>query len=165
MAHTDRLGLPLLAAGQAQKELTHNEALSLIDMAVALTVESAGIAMPPASPQAGQCWIVASGGTGEWAGRDGAIAGWTVNGWRFLAPANGWRCWAVDRGHMLHFEGQGWIDGQMRADGFHVGSKRVVGARRPAIANPAGGLIQDNEARSTIGALLAAMRGHGLIEP
>ncbi len=30
---TARLGLPLLATGQAQKETTHNEALALIDLA------------------------------------------------------------------------------------------------------------------------------------
>ena len=31
---TPRFGLPLLAPGQAAKELTHNEALSLLDLLV-----------------------------------------------------------------------------------------------------------------------------------
>ena len=31
---TSRLGLPTLAAAQAQKEMTHNEALTLLDVAV-----------------------------------------------------------------------------------------------------------------------------------
>ena len=31
---TPRWSLPLLAAGQAQKEMTHNEALSLLDLVV-----------------------------------------------------------------------------------------------------------------------------------
>lgn len=33
METTARLGLPLLAPGQAQKELFHNEALALVDAA------------------------------------------------------------------------------------------------------------------------------------
>jgi hypothetical protein len=78
--------LPLIAAGQAQKEITHNEALGLIDIMVQLVVESAGLAMPPASPSYGQCWIVGTGGTGAWSGKDGAVAGWTANGWLFAVP-------------------------------------------------------------------------------
>jgi hypothetical protein len=69
MGFTERLGLPLLAAGQAQKELTHNEALSLLDVAVGRAAESAGLVTPPALPEPGQCWIVASGGTGHWEDR------------------------------------------------------------------------------------------------
>lgn len=34
MDDTPRWTLPLLAAGQAQKEMTHNEALSLLDLIV-----------------------------------------------------------------------------------------------------------------------------------
>lgn len=64
MAQTDRLALPLLAAGQAQKEITHNEALGQLDMLVQLIVVSADLSAPPASPAEGQCWIVASGGSG-----------------------------------------------------------------------------------------------------
>ncbi|MFX4817188.1 DUF2793 domain-containing protein, partial [Acinetobacter baumannii] len=55
---TSRLALPLLAAGQAQKEMFHNEALALIDLALAAAVESVGLNTPPATPEDGQCWIV-----------------------------------------------------------------------------------------------------------
>ena len=39
---TPRWALPLLAAGQAEKELTHNEALLLLDMAVQPSVVAVG---------------------------------------------------------------------------------------------------------------------------
>ena len=44
---TDRLRLPLLTAGQAQKEVTHNEALLLLDLLVHASVQSAGLTSPP----------------------------------------------------------------------------------------------------------------------
>ena len=34
MTYTNRLKLPLLYSGQAQKEVTHNEALNLLDVLV-----------------------------------------------------------------------------------------------------------------------------------
>ena len=91
---TDRFGLPLLAAGQAQKEMTHNEALTMLDLAIALTVERDDLSAPPSSPGAGLCWIIADGASGEWSGREGQIAGWTDAGWRFLLPRAGMRALA-----------------------------------------------------------------------
>lgn len=164
MPQTDRLGLPLLAAGQAQKELAHNEALLRLDLAIALAVISADAVAPPLAPAPGQCWIVAIGGTGDWAGRDREIAGWTEGGWRFVAPLEGWTAWAIDRGNALRFDGIAWADEAVRGDGLHVAGARVVGARQGAIADPTGGATQDSEARVAIGVILTALRAHGLIE-
>ena len=50
MNSTDRLSLPLLIAGQAQKELFHNEALQTLDTLVAAAVEDAPANDPPQSP-------------------------------------------------------------------------------------------------------------------
>jgi hypothetical protein len=47
------------------------------------------LAAPPADPAPGQCWIIAPAATGAWAGKDGAIAGWTESGWRFIEPMVG----------------------------------------------------------------------------
>ena len=49
---TTRLKLPLLAAGQAQKEAWHNEALLLVDRLLAGVIEGAASATPPGSPTA-----------------------------------------------------------------------------------------------------------------
>lgn len=163
MNETSRLGLPLLAAGQSQKELIHNEALGLIDLAVQACAESADLTAPPETPAIGQCWIVAVGAAQDWSGRDGALAAWTEGGWLFAMPAAGWRAWVKDRGHMMHFDTGGWADSPARGDGYYVAGLRVVGARQAAIADPSGGSSPDPEARAGLAAVLAALRAHGLI--
>ena len=50
---TPRLALPLLAMAQAQKEVTHNEALILLDALIYATVEDGPIVAPPAEPAEG----------------------------------------------------------------------------------------------------------------
>jgi hypothetical protein len=160
---TDRLGLPLLAAGQAQKELAHNEALLLLDLVSQPVAQSADLASPPGSPIAGQCWIVAASATGDWSGRDGAMAGWTDNGWRFAAPGAGWRVWVADRGQSMRFDGTAWADEDVRSDGYFVAGDRVLAGRQAAIADPAGGATIDSNARAAVTAILAALRAHGLI--
>jgi hypothetical protein len=164
LEQTSRLGLPLLAAGQAQKEIAHNEALLRLDLLTQGAVLSADLAMPPAAPVPGACWIVAAGATGAWAGQAAALAGWTDNGWRFAAPGAGWRLWVADRGHMMRFDGAVWIDEMVRDDGMYVAGQRVLAARQAAVADPAGGATVDSEARATLAALLARLRAHGLIE-
>jgi len=161
---TPRWALPNLFAGQAQKELFHNEALARIDMLLHGQAESADETAPPLSPEEGQCWIVAAGATGAWLGREGAVACWTGGGWRYAEPRAGLALWVIDRGHLVRFDGSGWEDGALRADGLYVDGVRVAGARRPAIGNPVGGGSIDSEARSSIAAILSAMRDHGLIE-
>ncbi|MBN8830017.1 MAG: DUF2793 domain-containing protein [Sphingomonadales bacterium] len=163
MAQTDRLGMPLLVPGQAQKEVSHNEALTIADMAIQLTVETADIADPPAAPVAGQCWVVAEGAVGAWLGRDGSIAGWTAAGWMFVEPEAGWHAWALDRENAIRFDGAGWNDDATRSDGFYVSGQKVVGERQSAIAAPTGGASPDAEARAAIAAILTTLRTHGLI--
>lgn len=163
MMETSRLRLPLLAAGQAQKELIHNEALGLIDLAVQACVESADLSTPPEMPVPGQCWIVAAGADQAWSDRDEALAAWTEGGWLFATPGAGWRAWVKDRGHMMHFGDAGWTDASARDDGYYVAGQQVVGARQAGIADPAGGSAPDAEARGAIAAVLAILRSHGLI--
>ena len=163
MTQTDRLGLPLLAAGQAQKEVTHNEALTMLDIAIAMTVERDDLAAPPISAALGQCWIVAAGGSGDWLDRDGQIAGWTQAGWRFVAPRDGMRAWHEVHGHMVRFDGENWVSESARADGYYVEDQRVIGVRAGAIPDVSGGSVQDAEARSSLNLVLAALRSHGLI--
>lgn len=162
---TPRWALPHLFAGQAQKEVFHNEALARIDMLLHGQAESADEDAPPLSPDEGQCWIVAEGASGSWLGQDGSVACWTGGGWRFATPRVGLSLWVVDRGHWMHFDGGDWQDAAVRGDGLYVGGVRVAGTRQAAIADPVGGGTIDNEARSSIAAILSAMRSHGLIEP
>ena len=60
--------------------------------------------------------------------------------------------------------GGAWEVGIVRASEVQIGGARVVAARQPAIAAPAGGTVVDGEARSAIDQILGALRAHGLIE-
>lgn len=162
---TSRWALPQLFAGQAQKEIFHNEALARIDMLLHGAVESVDVAVPPSSPSLGACWIVAPDGAGDWDGWDGALACWNEGGWRFVAPRVGLALWVGDRAHVMRYDGVGWHDGVVREDGLYLADQRVVGPRAGAIADPAGGATVDSEARAAIAALLGALRTHGLIDP
>lgn len=102
---TPRWGLPQLFSGQAQKELFHNEALARIDMLLHGEVKSADENEPPLAPDVGDCWIVGSGATGPWAGKEDAIACWTEGGWRFAVPRTGLSLWVADRANSMHYAG------------------------------------------------------------
>ena len=71
MDTTDNLGLPYLAAAQAQKHVTHNEALRALDALVHLMVLDKDLSAPPGSPTAGDRYIVGAGPTGAWSGQAG----------------------------------------------------------------------------------------------
>jgi hypothetical protein len=163
MTTTERLKLPYLAVAQAQKEMTHNEALALLDVAVQPVVQSVAPSTVPASPVAGQCWIVGPAPTGEWAGRPGALAAWTVGGWRFVAPFEGMTVWSVADGMNARRSGSGWIVGQVAVVKLFVAGQQVVGARCPAIAAPTGGAVVDIQARVAVVTMLDALANHGLI--
>lgn len=161
---TPRLALPLLQAGQAQKEIAHNEALTVIDALVHARAASADLGTPPGAPMAGQCWIVPEGASGAWSGRGGALALWTDGGWRFLSPPAGARVWVDDRANAMVIDGTGaWGDAPDRPDGYYVAAHKVIGARGSAIGDPVGGSVVDIQGRAAIVAILDAMRAHGLI--
>ncbi len=160
---TDRLALPLLAAGQAQKEVFHNEALLLLDLVAGAGVEAVGPNTPPASPTPGQAWVVGPAPTDDWAGHGQALAGRTAGGWRFVAPREGLAVWSAADGAVARFHSGAWEVGNLRGHAVLIDGNKVVGARAAAIADPSGGATVDSEARAAIGAVLAALRGHGLI--
>jgi len=161
---SDRFALPLLATGQAQKEITHNEALVLIDMLLHARVESRALATPPATVEPGEGWIVAAGGTGAWAEQDGRLAMMTSGGWRFLAPRSGMRVEVADEDMIYRHDGAAWRPDDLRPDGVYLEGLKIIGARAAPVADPTGGSVVDGEARAALAQLLAALRSHGLIE-
>lgn len=157
-----RLGLPMLAAGQAQKEMTHNEALLLLDVLVGGAVVAVDAVQPPQAPESGECWILGSQPVGPWQDHANAVAAWTPGGWRFVAPRDGMRLWVdANRGFALFRDGE-WHLGEAHGKVF-VEGRQVVGKRLPAVAEPAGGMVVDGPARVAIVAVLEALRVHGLI--
>jgi hypothetical protein len=160
---SDRFALPLLNAGQAQKEIYHNEALATIDLLAHAAIEDHDVDTPPSSPSVGQCWLVGASPSGAWAGHAGMLAGWTSGGWRFVMPRVGMVLWDIGGGYWLHYDGSGWGVGTLPATALEVGGIQVVGSQQGAITDPTGGSVIDTEARGAIGLILSALRMHGLI--
>jgi hypothetical protein len=105
---TTHLGLPYLMAAQAQKHVTHNEALRLLDAMVQLAVLDRTRTAPPASPVDGDRHLVPSGATGLWAGWDLNVALWIDGAWIRLVPRPGWLVWIADEGTFLVWSGSSW---------------------------------------------------------
>lgn len=144
-----RHGLPFLLTGQAQKELTHNEALIRLEALLHPVVEAertspdTGLSMA----DSGKCWLVAdsmpNAAPGDWAGHAREIAYWTGGSWRFVRPVAGMSIWNRQNNSQLHY-----ISGQWTA--------------APAISNATGGTLIDVEARAVLNMLLQRLRIIGL---
>ncbi|WP_063291622.1 MULTISPECIES: DUF2793 domain-containing protein [unclassified Pseudovibrio] len=106
---TSHLKLPFLAAAQAQKHVTHNEALALVDLVVQLCVVSNSVSAPPAGPAEGERYIVPAAATGAFAGQESKIAAFDGDIWRFLAPVEGWAAWVQSLGAMQVYSDGKWI--------------------------------------------------------
>lgn len=113
MSDSLKLGLPYLAASQAQKHVTHNEALSILDGLIQLAVNSRGQATPPATPVDGDRYLIAAAATGDWLGRSGQIALRMEGAWRYFTASEGWRLWVSDEDVLLVFNGATWNAGSV----------------------------------------------------
>lgn len=150
LSQSARHGLPFLMTGQAQKELTHNEALVRIDALLHPVIEAEQTApdMELSLADAGKCWLVAAtapnAAPNEWTGHAGEIAYWTGGSWRFTAPMVGMYLWNRQNNSRLHY-----IAGQWTA--------------APVIAEVAGGATVDVEARAALNMLLQQLRLAGFV--
>jgi Protein of unknown function (DUF2793) len=143
---TSRLSLPLLFPGQAQKEVTHNEALVRLDALIYPVVQSA-LAVPPAGltvSNDGECWLVANGANGPWVGNEDRIARWSGGSWRFIKAVEGMSVWNIAAAKRLFYTGNEW--------------------KTPSpITSPTGGAVMDAESRLAITAILAHLRELSLL--
>ena len=108
MTDTPHLGLPIVEAAQAQKHVTHNEALTILDALVMLAVLDRDLSAPPASPAAGDRYLVKSPGTGGFAGKSNQIAHYADGAWFFYPPQVGWTCYVQDDAVLLAWDGTAW---------------------------------------------------------
>jgi hypothetical protein len=110
MTDSTHLGLPYLDAAQAQKHVTHNDALRMLDALVQLSVTARNVTSAPASPAEGGRWIVGSGATGTFAGHTNSVASFQDGGWRFFVPQKGWHAFVESEGSVIVFDGTIWND-------------------------------------------------------
>ncbi len=108
-----RLNLPFIQPAQAQKHVTHNEALRQLDLVVQLTLTSLNATTPPAAPTQGEIHALGASPTGAWSGQAGNLAAWIDNGWFFVSPVEGWRAWDSASDQMKVWDGSDWIDPQV----------------------------------------------------
>jgi hypothetical protein len=109
MPDTTHLALPLMEAAQAQKHVTHNEALAMLDGLVQLSVKSRVLATPPAAPLDGDRYLVSAAPTGVWIGHEGQVAISLAGAWRYATPKEGWSIWIDSEDVQLVFNGTNWV--------------------------------------------------------
>ena len=108
MDQTPNLELPYIMAAQAQKHVTHNEAIRALDAVVHLAVIDRNQNTPPASPANGDRYIVAPSPFGDWADQAHNIAAFQDGAWSFYKPQIGWTTWVADETLQLVWDGSAW---------------------------------------------------------
>jgi hypothetical protein len=99
--------MPYLEVNQAQKEITHNEALNVLDVFVQAVVKSQAAA-PPVTPEPGDAHIIIAPATGAWTGKEGQVAYYQGGTWYFFMPFAGLRVWDKASQVALVYKGTTW---------------------------------------------------------
>lgn len=103
-----RLALPFIQPSQAQKHVTHNEALLTLDTVAQLAIDSFDAITPPSLPVDSETHVLGLGAIGSWAGQDGNIATYHDTAWRFSTPQEGWRAWDKTAARLRAYSGGAW---------------------------------------------------------
>lgn len=122
MATSPDLGIPFISQAQAQPEVTHNEALLLLQ-AMLNGIIDRGVNTPAVGPTIGDAYIVGSAPTGTWSGRANCITIWSGTAWDFVpgetsagtpitmgARQEGVRAWVRDENTYYIWNGSAWIN-------------------------------------------------------
>ncbi|WP_373355266.1 DUF2793 domain-containing protein [Pseudoroseicyclus sp. CXY001] len=142
-----RLKLPYMQAAQAQKHVTHNEALQMLDALVALVVTSFDATEPPADPAEGEVHALGAGASGAWEGQAGRLAIFAGGGWLFVPPKEGWLAWDAGAGAYRRRAASSWVAFEPESqnlDGIGIGTSwnatnRLAVASDAALFTHAGG--------------------------
>jgi len=108
MSETTQLGLPLLQPSQAQKHVTVNEAMTVLDTVVQLSVKDSVLNTPPSLPAEGDRYITGSAPIGAWSGMARQVGVWIGGAWVFRQPMEGWIAWDETGGEALVFTLADW---------------------------------------------------------
>ena len=111
MTDTPKTVMPELASAQANPEITHNEALRILDFLVQCNIKDKDLADAPGSPSDGDTYIVATGSTSgdDWDGHEDEIAYYKSTSWIFATPVEGWKAYAQDENTGYTYNGSAWI--------------------------------------------------------
>jgi hypothetical protein len=84
MTTSAKLGIPYIASSQSQPEVTHNDAIAMIQVLLARGVLQRGLNTPPSTPINGDAYIVGTSPTGIWVGKDNCIAAYYQDQWYYV---------------------------------------------------------------------------------
>jgi hypothetical protein len=134
------LSLPLLQAAQAQKHVTHNEALRLLDVLVQGVVLTRGANVPPVGPAVGDRHLVGNAPTGAWAGQPRRLALWEATGWAFIEAKEGWTFHVLDEDAPVTLIDGDWrslTEGDLSVGAVGVGTAADPVTNRLSVVSPA----------------------------
>jgi hypothetical protein len=136
---TARLRLPYILPSQAQKHVTHNEALQRLDAIVQLVIRDV-VAAPPENSLEADCFLLSVDAAGDWAGKGGKLVFRQDGAWLLITPQPGWTAWfAAENKHRVLRDGA-WRDTPLPATGrferLGIGTQADA-ANRLALASPA----------------------------
>ena len=140
------LSLPLILPAQAQKHVTHNEALRLLDVMVQLAVLNRNLSAAPALPAIGDRHIVATAAVGAWAGKVGKIALFTVTGWQFFTPLAGWQAHILAESVTVVYSGLVWAAPPVQSTAPIFGVNATADATNRLTVQSAATLLSHNGA-------------------
>lgn len=134
---TDRLGLPYLMPAQAQKHVTVNEALRKLDALVQPRVLSRTVSAEPASPVAGDAYVLPAGASGAaWDGfAENDLVVFQDGAWEAFGPKSGWQVFDAGEGESLIFDGTAWRNVSELIGELHDLARLGIGTGADA-ANP-----------------------------
>ncbi|MDH7801742.1 MULTISPECIES: DUF2793 domain-containing protein [unclassified Rhizobium] len=136
---TARLRLPYILPSQAQKHVTHNEALQRLDAIVQLVIKDV-VAAPPDNAPEGDCFLLSVDAAGDWAGKGGKLAFRQDGAWLSIVPQPGWTAWFAAEGKHRVLRDGAWRDMQLPATGtlerLGIGTEADA-TNRLALAAPA----------------------------
>lgn len=116
MEQTNHLKLPYILPSQAQKHVTHNEALRMLDAIVQLAVIARDYTHPDPEAQEGDRYIVPDNAGGDWIEHTHKLAAFTDGSWSYFTPLAGWLCYVKNENKLLIFNGADWQETGGSAD-------------------------------------------------
>lgn len=126
MTASAKLGITYMTANQAQKEVTFNEALNILDALAQSGIVDRDLATPPGTPAEGAAYIVATSPTGAWVGYAGYIAAY-YSGWIFLSPKEGWTVYIQDEDCYVTYTGAAWTTNIFFGSAGNIGIGAAAG--------------------------------------
>lgn len=107
MSKSPRLHIPYITESQAQKEVTHNEMVTKIDLLVQTAVLGI-INDPPPTPAEGDCYIIGNIPTGTWTSKENHLTEFVGTAWITVPPLVGWRLHNQADGKTYCYHDEAW---------------------------------------------------------